>query len=125
MKINWDIVTPCLWSGVAGVGVGMALLSYGFGYVGPTAAEQMARVSVDRAVVAALAPVCADKFAALPDAIARMASLTRNKEDSWKMRESFPDALVTLPGKSYTDSDLTAACAALILAPKKSAVLKQ
>jgi len=30
-----------------------------------------------------------------------------------------------LPGKSYPDSDLTAACAGLILAPPKSAGLKQ
>jgi hypothetical protein len=41
------------------------------------------------------------------------------------MREAFPEAMITLPGKSYPDSDLTAACAALILAPPKTAELKQ
>jgi hypothetical protein len=125
MKINWDVVTPSIWSAVGGGFAGMLLLSYGFGFMGPTAAANMARAASERAVVTALAPVCADKFAALPDAAARTASLTANKEDSYKMRESFPDALVTLPGRSYTDSDLIAACAALILAPKKAAVIKQ
>ena len=34
-----------------------------------------------------------------------------------------PPALITLPGRSYPHSDLTAACAGLILAPPKTANL--
>jgi hypothetical protein len=41
------------------------------------------------------------------------------------MRAAFPDAMITLPGKSYPDSDLAAACAGLVLAPPKTADLKQ
>jgi hypothetical protein len=37
----------------------------------------------------------------------------------------FPEAMITLPGKSYPDSDLTVACAGSILAPPKTADLKQ
>ena len=33
MKINWDVVTPSLWTGAGGVVVGMLLLSYGFGFM--------------------------------------------------------------------------------------------
>jgi hypothetical protein len=51
-----------------------------------TAAEKLASTSSERAVIAVLAPVCADKFRALPD---------------------------------------VAACAGLILAPPKTANLKQ
>jgi hypothetical protein len=40
-----------------------------------------------------------------------------DKDNSYKMREAFPEALITLPGKNYPNSDLTAACAGLILAP--------
>ena len=76
-------------------------------------------------VIAVLAPVCADKFRALPDVAARTATLVADKDNSYKMREAFPEALITLPGKTYPDSDLTAACAGLVLAPPKTANLKQ
>jgi hypothetical protein len=67
----------------------------------------------------------ADKFRALPDVAARTATLVADKDSSYKMREAFPADLITLPGKSYADSDLIAACAGLILAPPKTADLKQ
>src|SRR5213080_944281 len=125
MRINWEVVKPSLWTGAGGVIVGMILLSYGFGFVSRTTAEKLARTSSETAVIAVLAPVCAEKFRALPDVAARTATLVANKDYSYKMLEAFPEALVTLPGKSYTDSDLTTACASLILAPPKSASLKQ
>ena len=115
MTINWEVVKPSLWTGVGGVVVGMFLLSYGFGFMSRNAAEKLASMSSERAVVAVLAPVCADKFAALPDAAARTATLVADKDNSYKMRDAFPEAMITLPGKSYPDLDLTAACAGLIL----------
>ena len=124
MKINWDVVTPCLWTGAGEVVVGMLLLSYGFGFMSQATAEKLASTTSERAVIAVLAPACADKFRALPDVAARTATLVADK-DNYKMREAFPEALITLPGKSYTDSDLAAACAGLILEPPKSASLKQ
>jgi len=119
MRINLE---PSLWTGAGGVVVGMVLLSYGFGFMSRTTAEKLASTSSERAVIAVLAPVCADR--ALPDVAARTATLVANKDSSWEMRKSFPETLITLPGKSYVDSDLTAACAALILAPPKTAELK-
>jgi hypothetical protein len=102
----------------------MFLLSSGFGFMSPTTADKLATASSERAVVAVLAPVCADKFGALPDVAARTATLVADKDNSYKMREAFPEAMITLPGKSYPDSDLTTACAGLILTPPKTAVLK-
>ena len=125
MTINWEVVKPALWTGAGGVFVGMMLLSYGFGFMSRTAAEKLASTKSEASVVAVLAPVCAEKFRALPDVAARTATLVANKDYSYKMREAFPEALITLPGKTYADSDLTAACANLILAPPKSASLKQ
>ena len=125
MKINWDVVTPSLWTGAGGVVVGMFLLSYGFGFMSRATAEKLATTSSEKAVIAVLAPACADKFRALPDVAARTATLVADKDNSYKMREAFPEAMITLPGKSYTDSDLAAACAGLILEPPKSASLKQ
>jgi hypothetical protein len=94
--------------------------SWGGWSLGSTA-DKMAKARSDLAVVTALAPVCADKFRALPDAEARKIALS--KVDSWKRRDEFPDALVTLPGESYPSSALVDACSTLLLAPK-SAELK-
>jgi hypothetical protein len=122
MRINWGGVKPYLWTGAGGVVAGMVLLSYGFGFMSRTTAEKLASTSSERAVIAALAPVCAANFRALPDVAARTATLVANK-DSYKLREAFPEAMITLPGNSFTDSNLTAACADLILAPPKTAKL--
>ena len=125
MRINWEVVKPSLWTGVGGVVAGMFLLSYGFGFMSRNAAEILASTSSEKAVIAVLAPVCADKFGALPDVAARTAIIVADKDNSYKMRDAFPEALITLPGKTYPDSDLTEACAGLILAPSKTAGLKQ
>jgi hypothetical protein len=125
MGINWEVVKPSLWTGAGGVVVGMLLLSYGFGFMSRSAADKLASTRSETAVIAVLAPVCAEKFRALPDVASRTATVVADKDNSYKMREAFPADLITLPGKSYPDSDLTAACASLILAPPKSASLKQ
>jgi hypothetical protein len=85
----------------------------------------MEAATSEKATIVALAPVCADQFRALPDVTARMATLVANKDSSWKLREAFPETLITLPGKNYYDSDFASACSALILAPPKSASVKQ
>jgi hypothetical protein len=84
-------------------------------------ADKMANARSELAVVAALAPICADKFRALPDAEARKVALS--KVDSWKRPDEFPKDLVTLPGQSYPSSSLADACYTLLIAPK-SAELK-
>jgi hypothetical protein len=109
MRINWEVAKPSLWTGAGGVVVGMFLLSYGFGFfMSKNAAEKLASANSESAVIAALAPVCAEKFGALPDVAARTVTLVADKDNSYKMRDAFPEAMITLPGKSYPDSDLTA-----------------
>jgi hypothetical protein len=81
-------------------------------------ADKMAKERSELAVIAALAPVCADKFRALPDAEAKKVSLS--KVDSWKRSEEFPKELVTLPGESYPNSALVDACYKLLIAPKSA-----
>jgi hypothetical protein len=83
-------------------------------------AEKIAKERSELAVVAALAPVCADKFRALPDFDAKKVALA--KVDSWKRRDEFPTELVTLPGESYPSSALVDACSTLLLAPKSAAL---
>src|SRR6202040_3201494 len=50
--------------------------------------EKIAKERSELAVVAALAPVCVDKFRALPDAEAKKIALS--KVESWKRRDEFP-----------------------------------
>jgi len=83
-------------------------------------ADKMATQRSELAVIAALAPVCADKFRALPDSEAKKVALS--KVDSWKRRDEFPKELVTLPGESYPSSALVDACYTLLLAPKSAAL---
>jgi hypothetical protein len=93
--------------------------SWGGWSLGSTA-DKMAKEQSNLAVVAALAPVCADKFRAQPDAAAKTVELS--KVDSWKRAEEFPKEMVTLPGETYPSSALVAACYALLMAPKSAAL---
>ena len=106
-----------------GAAVGaVATIFVGFSWGGwslGSTADKMAKERSELAVVAALAPVCADKFRALPDAEAKTVALS--KVDSWKRGEEFPKELVTLPGETYRNSALVTACYAL-LAPKSAAL---
>jgi hypothetical protein len=94
---------------------------YWAGWSVSSTADKMAKERSELAVVAALAPVCADKFRGLPDADAKKVALS--KVDSWKRGDEFPKEFVTLPGQSYPSSALVDACSTLLLAPK-SAELK-
>jgi hypothetical protein len=83
-------------------------------------ADKMAKEQSELAVVAALAPVCADKFRAQPDAAAKTVALS--KVDSWSRSDQFPKEFVTLPGETYPSSALANACYALLMAPKSAAL---
>ena len=82
-------------------------------------ADKMAKEQSELAVVAALAPVCADKFRALPDVAAKTIALS--KVESWKRVEEFPKEFVTLPGERSPSSALVKACYALLV-PKSAAL---
>ena len=111
-----DSTKAATWSAVGGVIAGMALMSYGFGYMSPTAAEKIAKTQSDSAVVAVLAPACAAKFRELPDYVAKRAAL--EKAPTYERRDIFPKELVSLPGQTDPDSDLAAACAEAVLKMK-------
>ena len=83
-------------------------------------ADKMAKERSELAVIAALAPVCADKFRALPDAKAKTVVLS--KVYPWKRADEFPNEFVTLPGETSPSSALVDACSTLLLAPKSAAL---
>lgn len=84
MKIPVE-TKPALWGAAAGAA---ALAFVGFnwgGWITGGKAESMAVKRVDDAVVAALAPVCVDKFDRASDATSNRAALI--KLDSWTQGE--------------------------------------
>jgi hypothetical protein len=108
-----------LLQGAAAGAVATMIVGFSWGgwSLGSTA-DKMAKEQSNLAVVAALAPVCAEKFRAQPDAAAKTAALS--KVDSWKRAEEFSKEWVILPGETYPSSALVAACYALLMAPKSA-----
>ena len=118
--LQGDSVTRLLQGAAAGAVATMIVGFYWGGWSLGSTADKLAKDRSELAVVAALAPVCADKFRALPDAEAKQVALS--KVNSWKRRDEFPKEFVTVPGKSYPSSGLVDACYTLLLAPKSAAL---
>jgi len=118
--LQGESLKPLLQGAAAGAVATMIVGFYWGGWSLASTADKMAKARSELAVVAALAPVCADKFRAMPDADSKKAVLL--KADSWKRRDEFPKELVTLPGESYPSSALVDACYTLLLAPKSAAL---
>jgi hypothetical protein len=118
--LQGESLTRLLQGAVAG---GIATIVVGFYWGGwslGSTADKMANERSERAVVAALAPVCAANFRALPDAEAKKAALS--KVAPWNRRDEFPKEFVTLPGESSPNSALVDACYALLFAPKSASI---
>jgi hypothetical protein len=98
----------------------LATAIIGFNWGGWTlesTARQMAEKSAIAARVAALAPMCADKFQQAADAKLNMAEL--NKVNSW-MQDSYIEkgGWATFPGTASPERGVAQACADLLTALK-------
>jgi hypothetical protein len=72
---------PAIWGALAGI-VGITILGFWqFGWVLGSKADQMAQDRASVAVAEALAPVCAAKFYAQPDAPAKLGDLKKLTSD--------------------------------------------
>jgi hypothetical protein len=118
--LQGESLTRLMQGAAAGAVATMFVGFYWGGWSLGSTADKMAKERSELAVVAALAPVCVDKFRALPDAEAKQAVLS--KIESWKRRDEFPKELVTLPGESYPNAALVDACYTLLVAPKSAAL---
>ena len=89
--------------------------SWGGWVTGGTATRNAAVASRD-AVVAALAPICVERFRAQPDAVVKTDALM--KDSSWERGNSIEKSgYATMPGSKTADSDVARACAAILTAP--------
>jgi hypothetical protein len=118
--LQGESLTRLVQGAIAGAVATMVVGFYWGGWSLGSTADRMAKERAELAVVAALAPVCVDKFRALPDAAAKQAALS--KVETWKRRDEFPKELVTLPGESYPSTALVDACYTLLFAPKSAAL---
>ena len=119
--LQGESLTRLMQGAAVGAVATMVVGFYWGGWSLRSTADKLAKERSEVAVVAALAPVCAEKFIALPDSAAKKVALS--KVDSWKRRDEFPKEFVTLPGESYPSSALVEACYTLLF-PAKSAGLK-
>ena len=127
MRVPSFLARESLTRLLQGIGIGFVLtvaagfnwFGPGFGWVTGRAADRMADNRSETAVIAILAPICAEKFLAQSDVAARKAAFA--KMDSWTRRDRLPKEWTTLPGGSYRNSDLMDACSAEILKPRIAA----
>jgi hypothetical protein len=98
----------------------LATVIIGFNWGGWTlesTAKQMAEKSANNALVAALAPICADRFRQAKDVDLNMAEL--KKVSSW-MQDSYIEkgGWATFPGTASPERGVAQACADLLTALK-------
>jgi hypothetical protein len=105
---------------VLAVAIGFNWVGPGFGWVTGGTADKIANQRAETAVIAVLAPICAQQFLAQPDIAARKAAF--EKLESWKRGDKLSKESTTLPGASHQSSDLVDACSAEILKPQVAAI---
>ena len=104
---------PAVWGAIGGAVV-LAIVGFTWGgWVTGGTAAQLAKQRADAAVVAALAPICVDKFRHQTDATASLTEL--KKVNSWQ-QASFVEkgGWATMPGSTSPDSAVARACAELL-----------
>jgi hypothetical protein len=103
------------------IGAALAMI-IGFSWLGWTldsTAKKMAQDQRNSAVVAALTPICVQRFMRQPDAPAKLVSFRGT--DSWKQREFIENGgWATLPGSSSPNSAVASACAEELAKAKSS-----
>jgi hypothetical protein len=93
-----------------------ALLVVGFGWGGwvlGSTATAMTEKAVSSAVIAAMAPICADNFQRSPDAVAKLVEL--KKISTWQQGDFIEKGgWALMPGTKSATAGVTQACATLL-----------
>jgi alpha/beta superfamily hydrolase len=109
-----DTVKAALWGAVGGA-VALAIVGFGWGgWVTGGSAELIAKTRSGKAVIAALAPICASQFQKAPDAMAQQAVLvSKSPWEQTKLVEASDWA--KMPGTTEVAEGVGRACADLIV----------
>ena len=111
-------VRPALWGAVAGA-IALAIVGFSWGgWVTGGAAETLARNSAATAVVAALTPICVEKFQQAADASANLAEM-KKATYSWDQSKFVErGGWATMPGGTEPNSAVAKACAETLSSKK-------
>jgi hypothetical protein len=107
---------PACWGAVGGA-VALAIVGFSWGgWVTGATADAQAKQRADRAVVAALTPICVDKFRQQADAATNLVEL--KKVSTWQQGTFVAKGgWATMPGSAAADSAVASACAEILRAP--------
>jgi hypothetical protein len=109
MKIHPGM-KPAVWGAVAGAAVFAVVGFSSLGWTLGSTAEKMATQRAETAVVAALAPICVEKFQHQADAPTKLVEF--NKVASWDRRSLIEKGgWATMPGSDTPNSAVASACA--------------
>lgn len=110
-------VSPAFWGAVGGAAA-VAFIGFNFaGWVTAGTAETLASQRASKAVVAALAPICADNFKRAKDASTQLVEL--KKAESWKQGDFVSKGgWAAIPGIATVDSAMATSCAEMIIGSK-------
>jgi hypothetical protein len=103
-----------LLQGVAAGAVATLIIGFGWGgWMLGSSAKELAESSASSAVVAAIAPICADQFQRSADAANNLTAL--KKTDSWQQAAYVEKGgWAIMPGSKAVDSGVPQACAAIL-----------
>jgi hypothetical protein len=104
---------PWIQGAVVGA-IAAAVIGFSWGgwVTGGTATKNSVAASHD-AVVAALAPICVERFRAQPDALVKADALV--KTSTWERGDMIAKSgFATMPGSKTADSDVARACAEIL-----------
>jgi hypothetical protein len=107
-----------LLQGVAAGAIATLVIGFGWGgWMLGGSAKELADNAASSAVVAAIAPICADQFQRSADAASNLTAL--KKTDSWQQAAYVEKGgWAVMPGSKAVDSGVPQACAALLSAAK-------
>jgi hypothetical protein len=114
MEVSREIraaVKPTLWGAAAGA-VALAIVGFGWGgWVTGGTAETLAKNSAATAVIAALTPICVEKFQQAADASANLAEM-KKAAYAWDQSKFVEKGgWATMPGSTEPNSAVAKACA--------------
>ncbi len=117
--MNMPVNTSAYVKGAAVGAIALAIIGFTWGgWVTGGTATKDSKAAAHDAVVAALAPICADRFRAQADAGPKLAALVSTSMwDRGNIVEK--SGFATMPGSTSTDSDVARACGELLVITAK------
>ena len=114
---KYPALKPAFWGAVVGA-IAISVVGFSqFGWMLGSTADRMAGERAQTAVIAALAPICVEKFRNQADAPAKLAEFNK-VSSSWDRRSMIEKGgWATIAGSDGPDSALATACAEQLARP--------